>query len=787
MEISGVFVLAKDVEFIPVEDISEKTKSGFEYETGDVAITQLNSRFGSKIISKDLSLILKEFQFPRSFVEAIYSFSESQQKDPQQIADKVFASLVNMQEWGFLIPGDLQDETLKKGSLSLKENFRGYTILDKYSRFEDTEVYRVKNASGNTFALKLLTATDNKHVQQLFLNEMAVLQLLDGAVNPTFIEHGKENDNMFIVSEWCEGITCDKEAGKYRNTNERGNFIKLIDLSVSILRAFHHLHRQKVFHGDVHPDNIFISSTGAVKIIDYGYSSHAGNDNNERTGRGGTGFYYEPEFAIAHFEATTNPPVTESGEQYSLAVLIYFLVTGYQYLDFSLEMKKLYEQIAKEEPLAFSHYDLQLPDQLYKVLSKALSKDPGKRFSSLEEFALALIKIKDAVFESNRFHVFNKQNPEEQFVNFLLQKFGWDSPFIEKGLQLPPTCSVNNGAAGIAYMFHRVSCIQQNASMADLADLWANRASLFKHHYEPAFYSTALDITEKTVGKRSLYHSPTGIHLTQALVSSSKGDMHGLSKAIEGFLSTASVPCNKIDIVLGRAGLLIGCALLYRELNVLKGSSVAEIILFAEAVKKEIWNELDALPAMQNTNAVNYFGIAHGWSGLLYATLLWCNESGCALPGNFMKRVDELMNCSIQKDNTIRWPLSVSDKNSWPGWCNGTAGHIFLWALLYKYFKEEKFLTIAEQLANHLFLEIPANINNLCCGTAGYSYAMLRLYNVTGEKHYLNESNRLKQLIMKNISSSQLQNNSLYKGEVGLGVLFCESITPALARMPLFE
>ena len=116
----------------------------------------------------------------------------------------------------------------------------------------------------------------------------------------------------------------------------------------------------------------------------------------------------------------------------------------------------------------------------------------------------------------------------------------------------------------------------------------------------------------------------------------------------------------------------------------------------------------------------------------------------------------------------FRSQLSVSDKNSWPGWCNGTAGHIFLWTLLYKYFKDEKFLAIAEQLANHLFLEIPANINNLCCGTAGYSYAMLRLYNVTGEKHYLNESQRLKQLIMKNISSC-----NIIEPQHGIGIPRC--------------
>ena len=158
-------------------------------------------------------------------------------------------------------------------------------------------------------------------------------------------------------------------------------------------------------------------------------------------------------------------------------VLLYWLITGHQYLNFSFERKKLFTQVANDEPLPFKNFDTDFPGELFDVLAKALSKDPGTRFESLNAFANALTNVKNVIFESSKFYVFNKQNTEEQFLSFCLQKFGWESPLIEKGLRDRPTCSINYGSAGIAYMYHRLACVRQDAALCHLADVWANRAA----------------------------------------------------------------------------------------------------------------------------------------------------------------------------------------------------------------------------------------------------------------------------------------------------------------------
>jgi len=785
MDITGPFILASDIEFIPVATINEKTRNGFEHDAGDIVITKANTRETSKVISQELASILEEFSQPKSMAEVIYSFSLSRKKDPQQLADEVFESLLDMQRWGFIVPYHQKKDRSSSKSLQINERFKGYKVLDKYQQVKDTAVYRVAGEDGNFFALKLLKTDEDSNVGSLLKNEVSILQLLDNSVNPRFIEQGTENGDMFLITEWCDGISCAQEAARYRNSNYRNNLIQLLNLSVSILKAYDHLHKQNVLHGDINPDNILVSRSGTIKIIDYGYAQVIGEP--AKVQRGGTGFHYEPEFAICALRNETDPPVTEKAEQYSIAVLLYWLITGHQYLNFSFEREKLFHQVADDEPLRFTNFDIDFPAELFNVLAKALSKDPSDRFDSLSAFAKAMLCVKNMVFENSRFYIFNQQDTDDQFLNFFIQKFGWESPLIEKGFQNPPTCSINYGSSGVAYVYHRIACVKQDATLSDLADVWANRALSFHRNYNDAFYSPAIGITEKIVGKTSLYHSPAGIYLMQAMISNSRNDLHTLRKAVGGFLLTTKSPCDNIDVTLGKAGLLIGCSILYRELMTIENDSISELMSSAEAIKDEIWGQLAQYPSMNEPNPVDYFGIAHGWAGLLYATLLWCDLSSSTLPGKFMRRLEELHGNSIEQENIFRWPLRLGDKNSWPGWCNGNAGYIFLWTLLYKHFKDEKYLQIAEKIAFRLTRGTKTDNSDLCCGMSGVVYAMINLYKTTNEKKYLEKAKEIKDTILKTWFSQPLRNNSLYKGEPGIAAMVGEFREPSLMKMPLFE
>jgi serine/threonine-protein kinase len=129
------------------------------------------------------------------------------------------------------------------------------------------------------------------------------------------------------------------------------------------------------------------------------------------------------------------------------------------------------------------------------------------------------------------------------------------------------------------------------------------------------------------------------------------------------------------------------------------------------------------------------------------------------------------------------------------GWCNGTAGYVFLWTLAHKLLGDPNYLMWAERAAWNVW-EAASPIGNLCCGMAGQAYALMNFYRHTGENGWLSRARDLARsaVAAREESSSPsayeellLRPESLYKGELGIAVLAADLDGPEQASMPLFE
>lgn len=778
------YILPGDVEFISIDALAGQTKSRFEHSETDIVLTLRNTRKRSKVLDEEAAALLRLFTSPQTWAEAILQRATLTQQDPQELAEEAFPLLMEMKDEGFLLPKAAEEKRISVKILQVGEAFQRYVIKEVCQVLEDSAVYRIEDSEGNQFVLKVFTPLNDSIIPQAYENEIAILEKLDGLVNPKLKEKGKHEGDYYFIAEWCTGMNCEDKASTYRNYNVQSNVLSMIDLCIAILRAYAHLHRQGVLHADIHTNNLLIGENNSVKIIDYGFSFTT--DSQQRAGRGGIDFYYEPEMAAAWLEAKPFPPVTEKGEQYSLAVLLYRLVTGNPYLSFLYEPEKAYRQILEESPLPFSHFDLCLPAEFERAFCKALSKDPDQRFDSLEAFIQALLHCRSVVVSGNAFFVTNKKDPEKRFVQFLIRKYGWDSRLIRTGLSVAPTCSVNYGAAGIAYLFYRIACVKEDADLLQLACIWADRAGDYTQDYDKAFHTVDREISEATVGRRALYHSPTGVHVVQALIYACMDNKSLLQTAVGNYLTAAAKPCENLDLTLGKAGLLVGSSILLKELQPVDQINTKQLTQFTHSLMAELWDQLNSFPSMNQKNPVHYYGIAHGWGGLLYATLLWCTISQSPLPKGFHERTEQLLSHAIRQNAILKWPVSNDNGGSWSGWCHGNSGYVLLWSLFYQCFKEKRFLSQAEECARLLYYD-QQQIGQLCCGLAGQAYAINKLLQLTGRETYRQKLEQIKIRMIHNLSSHQLRNNSLYKGEVGIGVLLAELQRPEIVRMPLFE
>jgi hypothetical protein len=130
-----------------------------------------------------------------------------------------------------------------------------------------------------------------------------------------------------------------------------------------------------------------------------------------------------------------------------------------------------------------------------------------------------------------------------------------------------------------------------------------------------------------------------------------------------------------------------------------------------------------------------------------------------------------------------------------PGWCNGSAGYVFLWTNAHKAFGESEYLDLAEGAAWHAW-ETRVPVGNLCCGMAGQAYALLNLYRHTGDSIWFRRAREaagwaasatVDSRARGGTAELELRFESLYKGDMGVAVLETDLGRPEQASMPMFE
>jgi serine/threonine protein kinase len=147
--------------------------------------------------------------------------------------------------------------------------------------------------------------------------------------------------------------------------------------------ALGHAHKRGIVHRDVKPANIMMEADGRVVLTDFGISK-ALDGGAALTGTGaiiGTPHYMAPEQA-------KGLEVDGRADQYALAIVGHQILTGKQPFEGSSH-SILYKQVFEPPPRIFEVRP-DAPADLCAALDRALSKEPEKRFATMEEFAAAV-------------------------------------------------------------------------------------------------------------------------------------------------------------------------------------------------------------------------------------------------------------------------------------------------------------------------------------------------------------------------------------------------------------
>jgi serine/threonine-protein kinase len=806
MAITDPLVLPADVLLVPVADLSEDVRRQLDHDEGDYAVTRPRSRTPSRIVDAGAAELLQQFRNPCRIVDAVIRFSREREIDPETTLEEAYPLIERLLASGFLVAEGEAGADAIRPLLAPGDEIAGFEVIENIQVLEDTELYQVRRTGSGHAALAALKIERPAAAGKsggAFEREAAVLARLDGRSAPRLLEQGEIDGRSYLAIEWLPGIDGYAAAAELRRRGDLGR-AGLLRLGRSILAAYERLHESGFVHGDVHPRNVIAAADGEVRLIDFGLAQRLVEDEGaaeqDRPWRGGVAFFFEPEYAAAVRRHETPPPATPAGEQFAIAAVLYLLLTGAHYRDFSLDKEGMLRQIHEEPPLPFAERGAAPWPEVEAVLARALAKEPGDRFASTAEMARAWEAIPEPEARDERRP--SGSAPSRALAELLarvLERLAPEGELFRAGLPAPPRLSVNYGAAGFAYALYRIAQARDDAALIAVADLWGTKA-VAGGAADDGFFNPEMDLTAETVGRISPYHSPSGPRCVQALIAHALGQPGAQRQAIYGFLEAARGALGDradLDVTLGRSGVVLASSILLGTLRGATGRTImagddAAVPLreLGDGLLRGIWEELDALPPIPVCDASPNLGIAHGWAGYLYAALRWCRATGAARPARLEERLAELAECAQTWGRGARWRWlgeGTDRKTSatMPGWCNGSAGFVFLWTLAHEELGDPRWATLAESAAWNTW-EAPEGTGSLCCGLAGRSYALLDLWRRGGGEEWLDRARDLADRAAQEIVRYAESADSLYKGQTGVAVLAADLGRPEAAAMPLF-
>jgi serine/threonine protein kinase/WD40 repeat protein len=285
------------------------------------------------------------------------------------------------------------------GGLLPGQQIGPYKILAALASGGMGEVYLAQDSRlGRKVALKLLPpdfARDQHRVRR-FAQEARAASALSHPNVCVIHEVGKTSDGRhFIAMEYIDGITL-----RERITHGPLSLSLTLAMAEQIAAALSAAHIAGVIHRDIKPENIMLRKDGYVKVLDFGLAKLSESQPNPRDLNEASTmahFHTEPgtQMGTVRYmspEHLRERPVDERADIWSFGVVLYEMVTGSTPFE-ARSRAEIIALILKRQPpeLSFSE---SVPREFQQIVAKALSKDLGQRYPSVDDLAADLKKLR---------------------------------------------------------------------------------------------------------------------------------------------------------------------------------------------------------------------------------------------------------------------------------------------------------------------------------------------------------------------------------------------------------
>jgi len=265
-----------------------------------------------------------------------------------------------------------------------------YEILSPLGAGGMGEVYRARDPRlGRDVAVKVLPAAFSSDPDRLkrFEQEARAAGVLNHPNVTAVHDLGVHDGAPYVVHELLEGETLRAELASGRLSPRRA-----VDYAIQMARGLAAAHEKGIVHRDLKPDNVFVTSDGRVKILDFGLAKltepeAAPNATSVPTATEpgvvmGTLGYISPEQVKAK-------PADARSDIFAFGAILYEMLAGQRAFRGDSAGETM-AAILKEDPPDLSDTNQSVSPGLDRIVRHCLEKNPERRFQSASDIAFDL-------------------------------------------------------------------------------------------------------------------------------------------------------------------------------------------------------------------------------------------------------------------------------------------------------------------------------------------------------------------------------------------------------------
>jgi tRNA A-37 threonylcarbamoyl transferase component Bud32 len=224
----------------------------------------------------------------------------------------------------------------------------------------------------------------------MFLDEGKLVARLDHPNICEVHELGREGAEYFIAMPYLDGLAATELIAQPRDPDRIPQLRAATGVIAQACAGLHHAHELKdadgtpvgLVHRDVSPSNLFVTTKGITKVLDFGIAKVRGATETEVGTVKGKTQYMAPEQLLGD-------PLDRRADVFALGIVLYELA-AHQRL-FKRSSDYLAARAILEEPIPRAdEADPAIPKPLANVIAKALARAPADRYADMRELSRAL-------------------------------------------------------------------------------------------------------------------------------------------------------------------------------------------------------------------------------------------------------------------------------------------------------------------------------------------------------------------------------------------------------------